>query len=144
MKCIKMLTFLPMDKIEEMENWDDSRINEKKEVLAFELTSLVHGEEEAEKSKQSAYALFSGKGNIENMPTTEITADELTDGGMGILSLLVKTKLAPSTSEARRNVQQGGVSVNDEKITDPKAIIPITDEVIIKKGKKSFHKVILK
>jgi tyrosyl-tRNA synthetase len=78
------------------------------------------------------------------MPTTEITADELTDGGMGILSLLVKTKLAPSTSEARRNVQQGGVSVNDEKITDPKAIIPITDEVIIKKGKKSFHKVILK
>jgi len=144
-KCLKMLTFVPIEEIEEMEkSMEGAQFNQAKELLAYELTKLVHGDEEADKAREAAKAIFANGGSSENMPTTEISSDELTDGGMGILSLLVKTKLAPSTSEARRNVQQGGVAVNDEKITDPKKIIPITGEVIIKKGKKNFHKVILK
>jgi len=143
MKCIKMLTFLPMDKIEEMENWDDSRINEKKEVLAFELTSLVHGEEEAEKSKQSAYALFSGKGNIENMPTTEIKMENDT---ISIVNLVVECKLASSKGEAKRLLQQGGISIDDNVINDLGTSFTKQDlenGLVIRKGKKVFHKAIL-
>ena len=143
MKCIKMLTFLPMDKIEEMENWDDSRINEKKEVLAFELTSLVHGEEEAEKSKQSAYALFSGKGNIENMPTTEIKMENDT---ISIVNLVVECKLASSKGEAKRLLQQGGISIGDNVINDLGTSFTKQDlenGLVIRKGKKVFHKAIL-
>ena len=144
-KCLKMLTFVPIEEIEEMEKtMEGADFNKAKELLAYELTKLVHGEEEADKARDAAKAIFANGGASENMPTTELSADELTDGGMGILNLLVKTKLAPSTSEARRNVQQGGVSVNDEKITDPKAVIKISDEIIIKKGKKAFHKVVIK
>ena len=144
-KCLKMLTFVPIEEIEEMEKtMEGADFNKAKELLAYELTKLVHGEEEADKARDAAKAIFANGGVSENMPTTELSADELTDGGMGILNLLVKTKLAPSTSEARRNVQQGGVSVNDEKITDPKAVIKISDEIIIKKGKKTFHKVVVK
>ena len=144
-KCLKMLTFVPIEEIEEMEKtMEGADFNKAKELLAYELTKLVHGEEEADKARDAAKAIFANGGVSENMPTTELSADELTDGGMGILNLLVKTKLAPSTSEARRNVQQGGVSVNDEKITDPKAVIKISDEIIIKKGKKTFHKVVIK
>ena len=140
-----MLTFVPIEKIEEMEKtMEGADFNKAKELLAYELTKLVHGEEEADKARDAAKAIFANGGASENMPTTELSADELTDGGMGILNLLVKTKLAPSTSEARRNVQQGGVSVNDEKITDPKAVIKISDEIIIKKGKKTLHKVVIK
>ncbi|HEZ7988274.1 MAG TPA: tyrosine--tRNA ligase [Ruminococcus sp.] len=144
-KCLKMLTFVPIEEIEKMEKtMEGADFNKAKELLAYELTKLVHGEEEADKARDAAKAIFANGGASENMPTTELSADELTDGGMGILNLLVKTKLAPSTSEARRNVQQGGVSVNDEKITDPKAVIKISDEIIIKKGKKTFHKVVIK
>lgn len=144
-KCLKMLTFVPIEEIEEMEKtMEGADFNKAKELLAYELTKLVHGEEEADKARDAAKAIFANGGVSENMPTTELSVDELTDGGMGILNLLVKTKLAPSTSEARRNVQQGGVSINDEKITDPKAVIKISDEIIIKKGKKTFHKVVVK
>ena len=144
-KCLKMLTFVPVEEIEEMEKtMEGAEYNKAKELLAYELTKLVHGEEEASKAREAAKAIFANGGSSENMPTTEISADELTDGGMGILTLLVRTKLAPSTSEARRNVQQGGVAVNDVKVTDPKAVINLSGEVVIKKGKKSFHKVIVK
>ncbi len=142
MKCIRMLTFLSMEEIEAMENWEDNRINEKKEILAYELTALVHGKDEAEKAKETSYALFSGIGDKSNMPSTSISEDDLNDGKIGILTLLVKAGLASSNGEGRRLVQQGGVSVNDEKITDPSAQIAIDEEVIIKKGKKVFHKII--
>ncbi len=142
MKCIRMLTFLSMEEIEAMENWEDNRINEKKEILAYELTALVHGKDEAEKAKETSYALFSGIGDKSNMPSTSISEDDLNDGKIGILTLLVKAGLASSNGEGRRLVQQGGVSVNDEKITDPSAQIAIDGEVIIKKGKKVFHKII--
>lgn len=142
MKCIRMLTFLSMEEIEAMENWEDNRINEKKEILAYELTVLVHGKDEAEKAKETSYALFSGIGDKSNMPSTSISEDDLNDGKIGILTLLVKAGLASSNGEGRRLVQQGGVSVNDEKITDPSAQIAIDGEVIIKKGKKVFHKII--
>lgn len=142
MKCIRMLTFLSMEEIEAMENWEDNRINEKKEILAYELTALVHGKDEAEKAKETSYALFSGIGDKSNMPSTSISEDDLNDGKIGILTLLVKAGLASSNGEGRRLVQQGGVSVNDEKITDPSAQIAIDGEVIIKKGKKVFYKII--
>ena len=129
-----------------MDKWDDSRINEKKEILAFELTKLVHGEEEAAKAKEAARALFSGEGDDANMPTTEISADKLSDGKMGILNLMVACKLAGSNGEARRLVQQGGVFVNDEKVPDH--TFSVTEEMLkagvkIRKGKKVFHKVVL-
>lgn len=144
-KCLKMLTFVPIEEIEKMEEtMEGAQFNKAKELLAFELTKLVHGEEEASKARDAAKAVFAGGGSSDDMPTTEISYDDLTDGSMGILNLLVKTKLVPSNSEARRTVQQGGVSVNDEKITDPKAIIKIDGEIIIRKGKKIFHKVIVK
>ncbi len=144
-KCLKMLTFVPIEQIEEMEQHMDSgkAFNDAKELLAFELTKLVHGEEEAQKQLDAARAIFAGTGNSDDMPTTMLSADDLTDGGIGILTLLVKTGLAPSNGEARRLVQQGGVTVDDEKITDPKTMISLAEAVIIRKGKKVFHKAML-
>ena len=144
-KCLKMLTFVPIEEIEEMEQHLDSgkAYNDAKELLAFELTKLVHGEEEAQKQLDAAKAIFAGSGNSDSMPTTTISADELTDGKIGLLTLLVKMGIAQSVSEARRLVQQGGITVNDEKATDVKAQIAMDGEVIVKKGKKVFHKAIL-
>ena len=147
MKCIRMLTFLPLEQIDEMDTWKDAKINEAKEILAFELTKLVHGEEEAEKAQASAKALFTGAGDDANIPTTEITEDQLTEGKMGLLSLMVACKLATSNGDARKNVAGGGVSVNDEKVTDVK--FEVTREMLVqgvklRKGKKIFHKAILK
>ena len=146
MKCIRMLTFLPLEQINEMDSWKDAKINEAKEILAYELTKLVHGEEEAEKAKAAAKALFVGGGDDANMPTTEITADKLTDGQIGILNLMVSCKLASSNKEARRLVEQGGVFVNDEKV--PAASFAVTEAMLregvkIRKGKKVFHKAVL-
>ena len=146
MKCIRMLTFLPLEQIDEMDTWKDGRINEAKEILAYELTKMVHGEEEAEKSQAAARALFSGNGDDANMPTTEISAERLTDGAIGIPNLMVTCGLAASNGEARRLVQQGGVFVNEEKV--PAADAKITEEqlkagVKIRKGKKVFHKAVL-
>ncbi len=147
-KCLKMLTFVPMSEIREMEKWEGSQLNKAKEILAFELTKLVHGEEEANKALEGARALFSSKSDTDNMPFTELSQDVFTDGRIGLIDLLAETKLVPSKAEARRLIQQGGISVDDEKITDVKAEIS-TDAfekgfVIIKKGKKVFHKAILK
>ena len=144
-KCLKMLTFVPIEEIEEMEkNMQGAEFNKAKELLAYELTKLVHGEEEAEKAKNSAKALFGGSGSDENMPVTEIDSAELNDGSLGLLTILVKAGLAPSVSEGRRLVQQGGITVNDEKITDPKAQISLENDVIIRKGKKAFRKITVK
>ena len=144
MKCIKMLTFIPIEEIAEMEKWDDSRINEKKEILAYELTSLVHGEEEAKKAQVSARALFSGAGDIEHMPTTALSDEDFTDGEIGILDLLLKGKMAPSRSEAKRLVMQGGVLIGDEKVESFSLTLSKEkfsgDGVIVKKGKKIFHR----
>ena len=145
-KCLKMLTFLPLDEIAEMETWQDSRINRAKEILAFELTKLVHGQEEAEKAQQSARALFGG-GNSGEMPTVELTEADLAGGGADIMTLLVKAGLVASKSEARRNIQQGGVTANDEKIADIGKTFTageLKDGVVLRRGKKSFMKVILK
>ena len=143
-KCLKMLTFVPVEQIEEMEqHMEGAEFNKAKELLAYELTKLVHGKEEADKALESAKALFGGNGSDENMPTAEISADELTDGKIGLLTALVKAGLAPSISEARRLVQQGGITVDDVKISDPKAQIA-PDGVIIRKGKKAFKKIIVK
>ena len=144
-KCLKMLTFVPVEQIEEMEKtMEGAQFNAAKELLAYELTKLVHGEEEAEKAKAAAKALFGGSGSNENMPVAEIDSADLTDGAIGLLNLLVKAELAPSVSEARRLVQQGGITVNDEKKTDPKEMIKLEGEVIVRKGKKAFKKVIVK
>lgn len=145
MKCIKMLTFIPMDKIEEIENWDSSRINEKKELLAYELTELVHGKEEADKAKESARALFSGNGDSANMPTTTLSQDDLNDGEIGAVGLLVKSGLCASNGEAKRLVQQGGVSINDEVVDMSKrySADDLSEGLKIRKGKKHFHKVLL-
>ena len=143
-KCLKMLTFVPIEQIEEMEqHMEGAEFNKAKELLAYELTKLVHGKEEADKALEAAKALFGGNGSDENMPTAEISADELTDGKIGLLTALVKASLAPSISEARRLVQQGGITVDDVKISDPKAQIA-PDGVIIRKGKKAFRKIIVK
>ena len=143
LKCLRMLTFLPIEQIDEMDSWEGSQLNTAKEILAYELTALVHGNEEAEKAQEAARALFSGAGNTANMPTTVI-ADAV---GMGILDVMVNAGLAASKGEARRLVQQGGVSVNDQKVTDPTATLSdadFTDGVaIIKKGKKVYHKIAL-
>lgn len=146
MKCIKMLTFLPMEKIHEMENCEDNRINEKKEILAYELTELVHGKEEADKAKAAAYALFSGAGDSENIPTTEISQDELFEDKINITNLIVKCNFAQSKGEAKRLIQQGGISINDEIITDLGKMYTkseLKDGLKIRKGKKHFHKAIL-
>ena len=143
LKCLRMLTFLPIEQIDEMDKWEGSQLNTAKEILAYELTALVHGKEEAEKAQAAARALFSGVGNTENMPTTVI-ADAV---GMGILDVMVTAGLAASKGEARRLVQQGGVSVNDQKVTDPAAVLGDADfaegAAIIKKGKKVYHKITL-
>ncbi len=147
LKCLRMLTFLPLEQIDEMDKWEGSQLNTAKEILAYELTKLVHGEEEAEKAQQAARALFAGAGNSADMPTTILTADDLTDGAIGILTLMVKSGLAVSNGETRRLVQQGGVSVNDAKVTDPAMTLTAADfgddGLIIKKGKKVYHKVLL-
>ena len=148
LKCIKLLTFLPLEEIEKMESWAGSQLNRAKEILAFELTQMVHGTEEAEKAQASARALFGGGANAENMPTTEITVADLTDGAINILDLMLKAGLIPSKGEGRRLVQQGGVSVDDAKVSDISKAFTAADfekgHVIIKKGKKVFHKVVLK
>ncbi|WP_295087696.1 tyrosine--tRNA ligase [Ruminococcus sp.] len=144
-KCLKMLTFVPVEQIEEMEKtMEGAQFNAAKELLAYELTKLVHGEEEAEKAKTAAKALFGGSGSNENMPIAEIDSADLTDGAIGLLNLLVKAELAPSVSEARRLVQQGGITVNDEKKSDPKEMIKLEGEIIVRKGKKAFKKVVIK
>ena len=147
MKCIRMLTFLPLEQIDEMAKWEGSQLNRAKEILAYELTSLVHGEEEAKKAEASAKALFSGAGSSDNMPSTELSEADLNDGAVDIMTLLVKTGLCSTRSDARRNIQQGGVTVNDEKVTDI-AKTYSADELhsglVLKRGKKNFNKVILK
>ncbi len=146
LKCIRMLTFLPLDQIEEMAAWEGNQLNKAKEILAYELTSLVHGEAEAKKAEASAKALFSGKGSDENMPTTQLSPDDLTGGGIDIMTLLVKTGLCPSKSDARRNIQQGGVTVNDVKVNDiglSFTAAELKNGVILKRGKKNFNKVVL-
>lgn len=146
-KCLKMLTFLPLEEIKAMEAWEGSELNKAKEILAFELTKLVHSEEEAKAAEESSKALFS-QGSAANMPTVELTEADLTDGAIDIISLLVKAELAPSRSEARRNVEQGGVSVNGEKIEDVKATVALADltgeGAVVKRGKKKFKKVVVK
>lgn len=147
LKCIRMLTFLPLEEIEKMESWKGAQLNEAKEILAFELTKLVHGEEEAAKAQDSAKALFSA-GNAAEMPTVELTADDLDNGSIGILNLLTKSGMVPSNSEARRAVQQGGVAVDGDKISDARAVVTEAqlsgDGVVLKKGKKNFRRMILK
>ncbi len=146
LKCIRMLTFLPLEEIDAMDHWEGSQLNKAKEILAYELTKLVHGEAEAEKAQTAAQALFGAGSDDSNMPTTTLAAAQLTDGGMNILDLLVACKLAASKSEARRLVQQGGVSVDGEKIAGIDAVIPqaqLAAGAKIKKGKKVFHKAIL-
>ncbi|MGM9595493.1 MAG: tyrosine--tRNA ligase [Oscillospiraceae bacterium] len=147
LKCIRMLTFLPLEQIEEMDKWEGSQLNRAKEILAYELTSLVHGEEEAKAAEASSKALFGGRGDDENMPMTEITINDLSDGVIDIMTALVKTGLCASKSEARRNIQQGGVSVNDEKVADISASYDadtLKNGIVIKRGKKNFNKLILK
>jgi len=144
LKCIRMLTFLPLEQIDEMDKWEGSQLNRAKEILAYELTKLVHGEEEAEKAQQSAKALFGGGGNSENMPTTTLTDADLTDGKIDILSVLVKTGLCPSRGEARRLVQQGGVTVDDVKVSGIDESYDkdrLSNGIMVKKGKKVYHKV---
>lgn len=146
-KCMRMLTFLSLEEIEEIEKWEGNRINEAKEVLAFELTKLVHSEEEAIKAQESSRALFSGSAHAD-MPTTEIEEADLTDGAIDLISLLVKAELAPTRSEARRNIEQGGVTVDGEKVSDVKATFTkdalAGDGMVIKRGKKKFKRVVLK
>ena len=146
MKCVRMLTFLPLEQISEMDTWKDAKINQAKEILAFELTKMVHGEEEAQKAQAAAKALFVGGGDGD-MPTTEIAPEQLTDGQIGILSLMVACKLVSSNKEARTLVTQGGVLVNDEKVPAPTFMVTeamLREGVKIRKGKKVFHKAILK
>ena len=143
LKCIRMLTFLPLEQISEMDGWEGERLNEAKQILAWELTNLVHGKEEADKAKEASLALFSGGGNSENMPKTIINSEDLRDGKVDIVTLICKAGLASTRSDARRNVEQGGVTVNGEKITDPKASFAPSDlesDFILKKGKKNFMK----
>lgn len=142
-----MLTFLPLEQIDEMAEWKDSQLNKAKEILAYELTALVHGEEEAKKAEASSKALFGGSGDSANMPTTEITEADLTDGKLDIMTALVMSGLCSSKSDARRNIQQGGVSADDTKVTDISAAFTadaLRNGVVIKRGKKNFNKIILK
>ncbi len=145
LKCLRMLTFLPLEQIDEMDKWEGSQLNSAKEILAYELTKLVHGEEEAEKAQTAARALFSGQGSLENMPSFNLTDEDFTDGSIDILAVLQKSGLAPTRSEARRNVEQGGVSVNGEPVKDIKASYTKADfageGMVVKRGKKKFMKV---
>lgn len=146
LKCIRMLTFLPLEEIDKMESWEGAQLNEAKEILAFELTKLVHGEEEATKAKEASHALFAGGANNANMPTVTVTADDFPDGELDIISVLVKAGLCDSRGDGRRNIQQGGVSVADEKVTDISTKYTLDDfkgeGLIIRRGKKKFAKVI--
>ena len=146
MKCIKMLTFLPLEQIREMDSWEGAQLNEAKEILAFELTKLVHGEEEATKAKEASHALFAGGANNANMPTVTVTAEDFPDGELDIISVLVKAGLCDSRGDGRRNIQQGGVSVADEKVTDISTKYTLNDfkgeGLIIRRGKKKFAKVV--
>ena len=147
LRCIRMLTFLPLEEIDKMDSWEGAQLNTAKEILAYELTKLVHGEEEAQKAQESARALFS-QGNAAEMPTTELEETDFTDGNIDILSMLVRAGLVPSRSEARRAVQQGGTSVDGEKVTDIKAVYAkdtfAGEGVILKKGKKNFRRLVMK
>ncbi len=146
LKCIRMLTFLPLEQIDEMDSWEGAQLNKAKEILAEELTALVHGEEEAKKAKEASAALFAGGSDDSNMPTTTITADQLTDGAIGIMDLMIACGLAPSKSEARRLIQQGGVAVNENKVENPNDTVSLealTAGVKLRKGKKVFHKAVL-
>ena len=146
MKCIRMLTFLPLEQIDEMDKWEGSELNRAKEILAYELTKLVHGEEEAQKAETAARALFAGGSDDSNMPTTELTDADLTDGKITVIDLLLKCGLVPSKGEGRRLVQQGGVVVNDEKVASIDASFTaeqLKDGLKIRKGKKIFHKVVM-
>ena len=147
LKCIRMLTFLPLEQIDEMDKWEGSQLNKAKEILAYELTSLVHGEEEAKKAETAAKALFVGGGDSEHMPTTEIAEADLTDDAMDIMTVLVKSGLCDSKSDARRNIQQGGVTVDDKKVTDISKTYSadeLKNGIVVRRGKKNFNKVILK
>lgn len=143
LKCIRMLTFLPLEEIDKMDEWEGSQLNTAKEILAFDLTKLVHGEEEAQKAQAAARAIFAGGGSHENMPSTKLSDDDFKDGKIGVLDMMVKAGLAASKGEGRRLVIQGGVSINGDKITDPQYALDkaaFENEVIMKKGKKVFHK----
>ena len=146
LKCIRMLTFLPLEEIDKMESWEGAQLNEAKEILAFELTKLVHGEEEAAKAKEASHALFAGGANNANMPTVTVTAEDFPDGELDIISVLVKAGLCDSRGDGRRNIQQGGVSVGDEKVTDISTKYTLDDfkgeGLIIRRGKKKFAKVV--
>ena len=145
LKCIRMLTFLPLEEIDAMESWQGSELNKAKEILAYELTALVHGEEKATKAQEAARALFSGAANTDNMPTVALSADDFEDGQVQIIKIMLKAGLIKSNGEGRRLIQQGGVSVDDQKVTDPLASISAADfekgHIILKKGKKVFYKV---
>ena len=146
LKCIRMLTFLPLEEIDKMESWEGAQLNEAKEILAFELTKLVHGEEEAAKAKEASHALFAGGANNANMPTVTVTAEDFPEGDLDIISVLVKAGLCDSRGDGRRNIQQGGVSVADEKVTDISTKYTLDDfkgeGLIIRRGKKKFAKII--
>ena len=148
LKCIRMLTFLPLEEIDAMESWEGAQLNQAKEILAFELTKLVHGEEEAAKAREASHALFAGGGDSAHMPTVELSAADFAEGDLDILALLVKTELAPSRSDARRAIEQGGVSVADAKVTDIKTTYSAdsfgADGLVVKRGKKKFVKVLVK
>ena len=148
LKCIRMLTFLPLEQIDEMDGWEGAQLNTAKEILAYELTKLVHGEEEANKAQETARGLFSGKGSLDNMPATELTDDNFTDGKIGAINLMVACGLCASNGEARRLIQQGGVAVNDQKVTGIDVAFEKAafegDGLIIKKGKKVFHRAFVK
>ena len=146
LKCIRMLTFVPLEQIDEMDHWEGEQLNKAKEILAYELTKMVHGEEEAEKAQATARGLFSGAADHENMPSTKLDAELVKDGGVGLLAAMVAAGLCGSNREARQLVQQGGVLVDGEKVTDPKAVLTVdalNKGVVIKKGKKVYHKVTL-
>ena len=146
LKCIRMLTFLPLEEIDAMSDWEGAQLNKAKEILAFELTKLVHGEEEAQKAQDAARALFSNGGDTANMPACAVTEEDLRDGTVDILALLVKSGLAGTRSEARRNVTQGGVTLDGEKVTDFKAAYTLDDfkgeGKVLKRGKKKFIKIV--
>lgn len=146
LKCIRMLTFLPLEQIDEMDHWEGAQLNRAKEILAYELTKLVHGEEEAQKAQNAAKALFSGGADDANMPTTAIAPDQLQDGKIGMMDLLVICGLCSSKSDARRNIQQGGVFADDEKVTAIDAVVTaeqLKNGVKLRRGKKAYHKAVL-
>ena len=148
LKCLRMLTDLPLEQIDEMDKWEGAQLNTAKEILAFELTKLVHSEEEARKAQDAARALFASGGDLSNMPSTELTAEELSDGAIGLLDLMLKCGLVPSKKEARRLIEQGGVELNGEKVSDAAQVVSADqlsgDGVMIKKGKKVFHRAVIK